>query len=604
MAIAAPPSARPSLPRILILDDLFGRNVSGGRNTDRENLCAQLLLRDASEDATSRSSRQRVLAPIAEAVFCRAQAPASSAVGDWVENDLGFAVEVVRRGWREGARRWALVLLDLCFYTGPVTEASDRAAPGMPEGRAGDDDPAGYFGLTLLDAIHQEMPELPVVILSSKAREEVSLEFSRRGALGFIARDDLRGPQLLRDALWQHGLIPDFGGVILGRSLPTLLALRGARRAGRHRQNLLIRGERGTGKELLARYVHQTSGDAESSERPFIAVNSAVFTPTLFASELFGIEPRTATGVEGKIGVIELAHRGDLFFDEIADMPIEVQAAVLRVLQERRISRVGGREARDVDVRFLSATNVDLEAGTSGFRSDLLDRLRLGGTIWLPPLRDRRGDIPDLVEAIVREAESARPDAIRRDVTPEAGAVLATHDWPGNIRELRTVIFDAVNAFPQVEHLVPGHLRISQPTSSAPRVADPDSPRADTLPAVLEKLQNARFEQRDVGLWAGRLGHWQEQQTRFVARYLAAALEATKRRTPDRPHGALRIHPAVKLMTGDARLTASQAADVVKRLLGPLKEELEGDLAEAYEIAVRLRPKAPISIVGKRTGER
>ena len=239
------------LPRILVFDDLFGRNVPGGRNVDRENLCAHFLWQDATGDAAAKVSRQKVLDPTAEAIFCRAQSPVCSPVGSIVENDLAGAREAVLSGWypaTESRAPWALVLVDLCFYTGRVTDDSDRRAPGMPEGRPGDDELEGYFGLRLLDAIHREFPELPVFVLSSKPREEVSLAFSRLGALGFIARDDPRGPELLRDALWQHGLLPDTAGQVIGHSLPVLLALREARRAARHRGNLLIRGERGWGR--------------------------------------------------------------------------------------------------------------------------------------------------------------------------------------------------------------------------------------------------------------------------------------------------------------------------------------------------------------------
>jgi hypothetical protein len=334
------------LPRLLVIDDLFGRAMVGVRNPDRENLCAHFLWRDVTGDAASQASRQTVLKPVADAVFCRGQIPRVAGVGSVVDNDLPGALGVVAEGWlgalRHGTAPWAMVLLDLCFYTGRVTEESHRRTPGMPEGRPGDDDPRRYFGLTLLEAIHREFPELPVLILSSKPRDEVSLEFSRRGALGFIARDDLRGPEILQDALWQHGLIPDPSADLVGTSLPVLLALREARRASAHRSNLLIRGERGTGKELLAGYVHRVSErDATQPARPFVVVNSAVLRTDLFSSELFGIEPKTATGVDGKIGLVEAADGGDLFMDEIADMPPEAQASALRVLQDRQITLAG-----------------------------------------------------------------------------------------------------------------------------------------------------------------------------------------------------------------------------------------------------------------------
>lgn len=596
------------LPRILIVDDLFGRNLSGGRNSDRENLCAHFLWKDATDDAAAKASRQKVLKPTAEAVFCRAQVPAAADAGAVVENDLQGALAKVREGWHvemaQGRPPWTMLLLDLCFYTGKVTEESHRRTPGMPEGRPEDDDPRSYFGLILLDAIHREFPELPVFILSSKPREEVSLEFSRRGALGFIARDDMRGPELLQDALWQHGLLPDSSEEVLGNSLPVLLALREARRAARHRSNLLIRGERGSGKELLAAYVHRVCAEADArGTRPFVTVNSAVLRTDLFASELFGIEPKTASGVDGKIGLVEAADGGDLFLDEIADMPSDAQATMLRVMQDRQITRVGGRKPKVVDVRFISATNADLENDPRSFRPDLLDRLRLGGSLWLPPLRERKSDIPLLAEQFVRQAETLRHGTMRREITPEAIERLMAYDWPGNVRELRSCLFDAVNRNPDVEHLVPGHLQIAPrkqeyqvPVAVVPPKDEPSHKQsADvtmSLPALLTMLDGVCFDPKDINEWSGRLADLQHTQAWVFARYLQAALDATKRRTSEFPDGLIQIHPAVKLITGDATLPATQAADVIKRLLVPLEDELNGDLREALTIALRLRPRS------------
>jgi DNA-binding NtrC family response regulator len=602
------------LPHLLILDDLFGRVVPGGHNVDRENLCANFLWQDQTGDAEARASRQKVLQPTATAVFFRAQTPVRARVGDTVENDIQATLEVVRNGWisrmdsnvsaaqaQAQAQPWTILLLDLCFYTGLVTVESHRRTPGMPEGRPGDDRPESYFGLTLLDAIHQVFPELPIFILSSKPRQEVSLEFSRRGALGFIARDDLRGPELLEEALWNHGLLPDETGEFVGTSLPLLLALREARRTAGHRENVLIRGERGTGKELMAHYLHHVA--SRDRERSFVPVNSAVFTTDLFASELFGIQPRTATGVDGKIGLIEAANGGDLFLDEIADMSTEVQAAVLRVLQERKVTPVGARLSTPVDVRFLSATNVDLDDPTLGFRADLLDRLRTGGTISLPRLCDRPSDIPLLVENFVRAAEAQRPGTRYREVTKEAIDQLVAYEWPGNIRELRSAIFDAVNRHADVEFLVPGHLRIGSDRSAgmvgrSPEQADEgylrtrDPETNENAIVELLNLQNSvTFDSREAAHWAGRLGDLQIAQAKLLGRYLGAGLAATKRRTPGNPTGQIQIHPAVKLITGDSAITASKAADLIKRLLGPIAAEIDGDLREAYNIAVRLRPK-------------
>jgi len=229
---------QPTTPTVLVIDDLFGRQVADAPNRDRENLCGKFLLEEALDVGSAEMRRFKVKQPVARAVFCRGQNPSKARVGDVVENDPAGAMAVVRQGWTEalsaGRTPWAMVLLDLCFYTGQVTEVSHQRTPGMPEGRPGDDDSQSYFGLELLDAIHREFPELPVFILSSKPREDVSLEFSRRGALGFIDRTDEHAPEILDTAIWNHGLLPDVAGEIVGNSLPLLLALREARRAGSH----------------------------------------------------------------------------------------------------------------------------------------------------------------------------------------------------------------------------------------------------------------------------------------------------------------------------------------------------------------------------------
>ena len=269
--------------------------------------------------------------------------------------------------------------------------------------------------------------------------------------LGFIDRSALDGPELLEQALWNHGLLADPAGEIAGQSLPLLLALRESRRAAGHRENVLIRGERGTGKELLARYLHrcrEPQAGKDAPTRRLVTVNSGGLDPNVFASELFGIQPRTRTGVDGKLGLIEMAKGGDLFLDEIADLPAEVQAALLRVIQERQVTRVGGRESLELDVRFVSASNADLDAPESRLRPDLLDRLRGGGTIRVPALRERPGDIPLLTAKFVVEAEARYPGRRTRQVTPEAMERLLAHDWPGNVRELRGVILDAVSRHP------------------------------------------------------------------------------------------------------------------------------------------------------------
>jgi transcriptional regulator with PAS, ATPase and Fis domain len=201
---------------------------------------------------------------------------------------------------------------------------------------------------------------------------------------------------------------------------------------------ILITGESGTGKELAARAIHQKSKRHASR---FVAVNCAAIPPNLVASELFGYEKGAFTGALARTkGQIEHADGGTLFLDEIGDMPVDLQAHLLRFLQERQIVRVGGREPINVDVRVVSATNVRLrQAIAEGrFREDLYYRLNILA-LALPPLRERPGDIEPLARHFLSQAASQFDRQIT-DFTPDAIEALQQHDWPGNIRELMSVI--------------------------------------------------------------------------------------------------------------------------------------------------------------------
>jgi transcriptional regulator with PAS, ATPase and Fis domain len=205
--------------------------------------------------------------------------------------------------------------------------------------------------------------------------------------------------------------------------------------------NVLVRGESGTGKELVAKLLHHLSG----REGALIAVNCAALPESLLESELFGIEGGVATGVQARPGKFELANGGTLFLDEIGDMETALQVRLLRALQEREVTRVGGRRPIPVDVRLVAATHQDLETLVSDgrFREDLYYRLK-GVEIELPPLRERRQDIPHLVRAFLEEfcrREGIPVPALRS----EALALLLAYDFPGNVRELQNVIEGAVS---------------------------------------------------------------------------------------------------------------------------------------------------------------
>ena len=205
--------------------------------------------------------------------------------------------------------------------------------------------------------------------------------------------------------------------------------------------NVLITGESGTGKELIARTVHYNSSRREAA---FVALNCAALPETLLESELFGIEKGVATGVERRAGKMELANGGTLFMDEIGDMSPSMQAKMLRALQEREVVRVGGAKAIPVDIRVVAATNRDLKADIAAakFREDLYYRLNVVN-IHIPPLRDRREDIPLLVEYFLGQAREKLGKNVRR-FSSEALDLLKGFEWPGNVRELENEVLRAV----------------------------------------------------------------------------------------------------------------------------------------------------------------
>ena len=211
-----------------------------------------------------------------------------------------------------------------------------------------------------------------------------------------------------------------------------------AQRAANTSVSVLITGETGTGKEVLANAIHQMGPRAN---QPFIAINCAAIQSTMLEAELFGYEAGAFTGAEKrKLGLMEVADGGILFLDEISSIPVEMQAKLLRALEERAFRRVGGTNLIRIDVQILAASNRDLLAmmADGRFREDVYYRLKVVD-LHLPPLRERKEDIPELVGAFIRQ-NNPRMGLNITDLTPRAMQALIAHAWPGNIRELRNVI--------------------------------------------------------------------------------------------------------------------------------------------------------------------
>jgi DNA-binding NtrC family response regulator len=260
---------------------------------------------------------------------------------------------------------------------------------------------------------------------------------------------------------------------------------------------VLIRGETGTGKELVARAVWQLSA---RRERRFEAINAGGLTRELLRTELFGHERGAFTGaLMKKVGLLAVADGGTVFFDEVGDLPLDQQVTLLRFFQDREIRPVGSNDSRRVNVRLIAAMHRDLEAAVERemFREDLYYRLRRA-TVTVPPLRERREDIPLLVEHIVARVNERYGFEVR-GVTPQALRWLTEHPWPGNVRELEAVIEEAM-IFWRRDWIAPEHLDFRTPR--ADDVVDQAGAERDDVPAAQEEL--SWLQREALRLAAGR----------------------------------------------------------------------------------------------------
>ena len=312
-------------------------------------------------------------------------------------------------------------------------------------------------GLDLLQPIAESSPTSRIIVMTGDGSSEVALEATRRGAYDFLTKsDDVAGRTLVstknafRDremalrvtTLEEAVSSRQSFGHLIGCSSEMERLFQMLRHALDSRVTVLIEGESGTGKELVCRALHDESSRADG---PFVAVNCAGIPETLLESELFGHERGAFTGaVATKKGKLELADGGTLFLDEIGEMPLHLQARILRVLETRAIERVGGVKTIPVDVRVVSATNRDLQqmVHEGSFRDDLFYRLAVF-PIQLPPLRARHGDVPLLADHFLRVSAAEEGKAID-GFSPEAMQLLEAHTFPGNVRELQNIVRRAV----------------------------------------------------------------------------------------------------------------------------------------------------------------
>jgi DNA-binding NtrC family response regulator len=341
-------------------------------------------------------------------------------------------------------------------------------------------------GLSLLRTLQTQGADVTTLLLTAQGTVETAVEAMKEGAYDYLTKpvdiqrlkilldkiverqETLREVKSLRRQLREHGAF----GPMIGNSAEMRKIYQVVEQSAPTSASVLITGESGTGKELVAQTIHQLSPRASF---PFVAINCAAIPETLLESEIFGHEKGAFTGAaDRRQGCFELADRGTLFLDEIGEMTPTTQVKLLRVLQERRFRRLGGRNEQTVDVRVIAATNVDpLEAVQKGkLREDLYYRLNVFA-ISLPPLRDRREDLPLLVQAFLNEFNQRNQKSIA-GVDQQAMRMLEQYAWPGNVRELRNIIERATilsaGTFIEPRHLPP--MLSSEPqNNSHPQVA-------------------------------------------------------------------------------------------------------------------------------------
>jgi DNA-binding NtrC family response regulator len=356
--------------------------------------------------------------------------------------------ENARKGYEQLLQRWGCDVLGV----GSAEDALARFASFQPDTLIADVELPGMNGLDLLGHLGNELTDVPAIIITGKGSEERAVAAIEAGAFWYIEKP-LKGPVLralldralgkARDArqlvvlqrqLREAGRLGD----LVGASRPMQEVMRIVEMAAPSSASVLITGETGSGKEIVARTVHKLSPRAGG---PFVAINCSAIPESLMESEIFGHERGAFTGAaERRIGCFELADGGTLLLDEIGEMPAPTQAKLLRVLEDRKVRRLGSKTETPVDVRVVAATNKDPEqaVGSGHLRQDLYFRLNVFH-INLPPLREHKDDIPLLTEHILRDINVKHSKSVK-GVGAEVMDTFMSHTWPGNIRELRNVL--------------------------------------------------------------------------------------------------------------------------------------------------------------------
>ncbi|XVN16642.1 sigma-54-dependent response regulator transcription factor FleR [Pseudomonas corrugata] len=354
----------------------------------------------------------------------------------------------------------------------------------------------GMDGHQLLGLLRARQPQLPVLLMTAHGAVERAVDAMRQGAADYLVKPF--EPKALLDLVARHALgvpvVEGEGPVALEPASAQLLEL--AARVARSDSTVLISGESGTGKEVLARYIHEQSRRANE---PFIAINCAAIPDNMLEATLFGHEKGSFTGaIAAQAGKFEQADGGTILLDEISEMPLGLQAKLLRVLQEREVERVGGRKPISLDIRVVATTNRDLagEVAAGRFREDLYYRLSVFPLAWRP-LRERTADILPLAERLLARHVNKMKHAAAR-LSPEAQACLIAYPWPGNVRELDNAIQRAL-ILQQGGLIQPEDFCLAGPVACAPLPAPvPVPPRleveSESAGALGDDLRRREFQ--------------------------------------------------------------------------------------------------------------
>lgn len=371
-------------------------------------------------------------------------------------------------------------------------------------------------GVELTVAVKKYLPHLPVILITTSKSAEVAVEAVKKGAYDFIVKP-IHFPQLqisveramhLKEL--SHNLVDlrekvknptSIASNIIGKSPKFLAAIDIARRVAKSKANIYISGESGTGKEVFAKFIHAEGGRAKG---PFVAINCSAIPENLLESELFGHAKGSFTGAQDKkVGLFEEAENGTLFLDEIGDLSLQLQAKLLRVLQEKKIKRVGENQYRPINCRVISATHKDLvsEIQQGRFREDLYFRLNVI-PILIPPLRERKEDLIPLAEAFLKRF-ALENDSPAKSFSKEALKLVLENPWRGNVRELENAVERAVvlaseseismENMTTVDHMM-SHKNETGETTSAPNGADYFAINCETGLPHFEDVMNKFIE--------------------------------------------------------------------------------------------------------------